>query len=46
MLYINKKTGALIDINSKVTSDYWEQVEKPATPTVKEEAPKKKTRSK
>lgn len=47
MYYINKQTGAIIDVQSKITSTVWEKLEK-ASPEVEEvkEAPKKKTRGK
>lgn len=46
MKYINKKTRAIIDVSSKVSSDIWELAEKPApisdTASDEKKAPKKK----
>lgn len=47
MKYINKKTGAIIDVAGKVSSDLWELAEKPAPISVdknsdEKKAPKKK----
>lgn len=47
MKYINKKTGAIIDVSSKISSDIWELAEKPAPISVdkasdEKKAPKKK----
>lgn len=40
MKYKNKETGAIIEISSILTSDYWEPVEDPA-PVKPVKAPKK-----
>lgn len=46
MKYINKQTGAIIDVSSKISSDIWELAEKPAPILVdnasEKKAPKKK----
>lgn len=47
MKYINKKTRAIIDVSSKVSSDLWELAEKPAPissdkASDEKKAPKKK----
>lgn len=41
MKYKNIKTGAVIDITSKLTDKNWELVEAPKESVIKEEAPKK-----
>lgn len=53
MKYVNKHTGAVIDITNALDSEYWEQVKEPAPVSfkdaeveVKTEAPPKKTRKK
>lgn len=42
MKYINKRTGAIIDVNNKVNSDLWELAEKSAPIAIEKEVAEKK----
>jgi len=48
MKYRNKKTGAIINVNSVINGENWEKVEtsSPSVDTESEEKPKKKKKAK